>query len=74
MNREHMKSFTPSYSIRFSRIGFPVIASVFALADMLLADTKGAPRDLWSHKTLGTFDAKYAAEVPSHGAVLLLVR
>src|SRR5207244_2654311 len=31
-------------------------------------------RDLWSHKALGTFDGKYAAQVPSHGAVVLLVR
>ena len=28
-------------------------------------------RDLWSHKDLGTFEAKYLVQVPRHGAVLL---
>ncbi|MDR3459778.1 MAG: glycoside hydrolase family 27 protein [Verrucomicrobiae bacterium] len=31
-------------------------------------------RDLWSHKDLGTFKEEYVAQVPSHGAVLLLVK
>ncbi|MEO7099388.1 MAG: glycoside hydrolase family 27 protein [Luteolibacter sp.] len=35
---------------------------------------KHSLRDLWSHKDLGAFDGKYAAQVPSHGAVLLLVK
>jgi hypothetical protein len=35
---------------------------------------KKALRDLWSHKDLGAFDEKYAAQVPSHGAVLLLAK
>jgi alpha-galactosidase len=28
-------------------------------------------RDLWSHKDLGTFETKYAAQVPAHGVMLL---
>ena len=28
-------------------------------------------RDLWAHRDLGTFETKYATEVPAHGAVLL---
>ena len=28
-------------------------------------------RDLWQHKNLGTFDTKFALEMPAHGAVLL---
>jgi hypothetical protein len=27
--------------------------------------------DVWAHKDLGTFEAKYSAQVPAHGAVLL---
>jgi alpha-galactosidase len=32
---------------------------------------KQALRDLWSHKDLGMFEAKYSVPVPRHGAVLL---
>jgi alpha-galactosidase len=28
-------------------------------------------RDLWAHRDLGTFEAKYSAQVPAHGVVLL---
>jgi alpha-galactosidase len=28
-------------------------------------------RDVWSHKNLGRFNAKYSTQVPAHGAVLL---
>ena len=28
-------------------------------------------RDLWAHKDLGTFEAKYSVNVPAHGAVLI---
>ena len=35
---------------------------------------KRALRDLWLHKDLGTFNEKYVAQVPRHGAVLLLVK
>lgn len=31
-------------------------------------------RDLWLHKNLGKFKGKYVAEIPSHGAVLLLAK
>ena len=35
---------------------------------------KQALRDLWAHKDLGVFDAKYSVQVPAHGAVLLRTR
>lgn len=37
---------------------------------------QGSPtvRDLWSHKDLGSFDASYTAEIPSHGAALVKIR
>jgi len=31
-------------------------------------------RDLWTHKDLGTFKARFTAAIPRHGAVLLKVR
>ena len=35
---------------------------------------KRALRDIWLRKDLGVFKEKYVAQIPSHGAVLLLVK
>ena len=40
----------------------------------LVLDGPAGVRDLWQHADLGTFADGYSATVPSHGAVLLLVR
>ena len=31
-------------------------------------------RDLWQHKSLGSFDGSFTAQVPRHGAVLVKVQ
>ena len=34
---------------------------------------KQSVRDLWLHKTVGTFDGSYSVDVPAHGCVLLKI-
>ena len=54
----------------FSRVGANPVSVNFK--DIGIARTAKV-RDLWLHKDLGSFDEKYTAQVPRHGAVFLRI-
>ena len=49
--------------------------TITATLDWKAAGLKGPQqlRDLWRQKNIGTFDARYSAEIPSHGVLLMKV-
>ncbi|HEX4230513.1 MAG TPA: glycoside hydrolase family 27 protein [Bryobacteraceae bacterium] len=49
-----------SMTVEWTQIGYPV-------------DTKASVRDLWEHKTVGSFTGSYQTDVPSHGVAFLRI-
>jgi alpha-galactosidase len=56
----------------FNRSGSPLPISV-RFATLGLGHSAQV-RDLWARKDLGTFQEKYTAEVPKHGAALIKIK